>query len=80
MLVVSSLLANFTWCACGMKSKVDEGHLSHLIFKSDYFNVQCSSKILLFFQFVPTRTLVMYGLQSVRIAILTNSLSRARNH
>ena len=24
MLVVSSLLSNFTWCACGMKSNVDK--------------------------------------------------------
>ena len=30
MLVVSSPLSNFTWCACGMKSNVDKT-------ESDYF-------------------------------------------
>ena len=38
MLVVSSLVSNFMWWACGMKSDVDEVHFSYLIFKSDYFN------------------------------------------
>ena len=44
MLVVSSLLSNFTWCACGMKSNVDKTKPSHLFFKSEYFNLSVHGK------------------------------------